>query len=63
MSRSRVYWLRPTRPPRRAGGLPDLRVDGREGAGSGAAEGAGVPGLGCEASGSLTTAFAGEPTS
>ena len=60
-SRSLVYWLRPTRPPRRAGGRPDFRVDGREGAGSGA--GAVVSGLGCGGSGFVATVFVGETTS
>ena len=55
--------MRPTRPPRRAGGLPDLRVEGRDAAGSAAGAGAGVPGLGCEGSGSLAAVLAGESPS
>ena len=47
------------RPPRRAGGRPDLRVDDREGAGSWA--GAGVSsGLGCFGSGSFAAGLMGD---
>jgi hypothetical protein len=59
VSRSFVYWFRPTR-PRRAGGRPDLRVDGRTGVGS---WGVGVLGLAWDGSRSGGAVLVGEPIS